>query len=235
MSGNGFVAARKSDRRTYRRRCRDIEASRAIHHPPMLEQHLTLFCDRHPTGMAFPSFFLVVSFPPLAKDGINFAQFGRCRCRQLNHTLQKLVWPSCIYIVPSTEPRSLSPPSSRLLNMESTTVSQPFVPRFETARRPSAPGLSASIWAPQPQPSDNTWFKAIESISRANDDMDPSRPEFRRATSHPARRNPEDVFGPVGFPVNQKAVGAIGDGRKKLSPEYEAIVSGNLLNICHQV
>jgi pumilio RNA-binding family len=112
--------------------------------------------------------------------------------------------------------------------MNPPTASQPFVPLFETSRQPSAPGLSASIWAPQPQPSDNTWSKAIQSISRVNEELPRDlRPEYRRANSHPIRRNSEDVFGPViAGAQDKRAVGAIGDGRKQPTPDYDAMVRG---------
>ena len=110
--------------------------------------------------------------------------------------------------------------------------SKPFVSLFDSvpgSRQPAGPTLSASIWAPQPQPSDNAWSKAIDSISRVNEDLriDTSfRPEMRRSVSHPTGNNAEDVFGPVGFVGQRKKdVGAIGDGRKKISPDHEAIVS----------
>lgn len=115
--------------------------------------------------------------------------------------------------------------------MDSTATAQPFVPLFDTmrsSRHPARATLSASIWAPQPQPSDSTWSKAIDSINRVNDDykIDPSiHSETRRVLSHPAGRSGEDVFGPVGFIGHRKRdIGAIGDGRKKTSPEVEGIV-----------
>lgn len=111
--------------------------------------------------------------------------------------------------------------------MDSTTASQPFAPLFDPvpSRLPGGAPLSASIWAPQPLPSENTWSRAIDSINRVNEDLriDPS---FRRAPSHLANQFNEDVFGPVGFMGNnRRAVGAIGDGRKRASPDQEAIVS----------
>lgn len=113
--------------------------------------------------------------------------------------------------------------------MNHPAASQPFVPLFESSRRP-APGLSSSIWAPQPQPSDNTWSKAIESISRANEDhlREPSRPEFRRAMSNPTNNGGEDVFGTAGAAgiggQDKRTVGAIGDGRKRSTPDYDPMV-----------
>jgi pumilio RNA-binding family len=98
-------------------------------------------------------------------------------------------------------------------------------------RQPApAAGLSASIWAPQPQPSDSAWSKAIESINKVPENYASRllRPEMRRASSHPIESNPEDVFGPVGLvgDLRKKDVGAIGDGRKKTPPNFDPMVHG---------
>lgn len=98
--------------------------------------------------------------------------------------------------------------------------------------RQSSAGLGASIWAPQPQPSETAWPRALDSFSRVTerDTIDfhglnghqkpPSLPLISR----------EDVFGSLN-PMTQstKDIGAIGDGRKKNTPEYEDTVS-----ICYQ-
>ncbi|EKM61776.1 uncharacterized protein PHACADRAFT_169213 [Phanerochaete carnosa HHB-10118-sp] len=112
-----------------------------------------------------------------------------------------------------------------------------FGPLFEsTTSRQHAPppGLSASIWAPQPQPSESAWSRAIDSISRAPESYGDNllRPEMRRTSSHPAGRSGEDVFGPVGLPsgaLRRKGVGAIGDGRKKTPPDFDPIHVQQLL------
>ena len=105
---------------------------------------------------------------------------------------------------------------------------------FETMpaqRQPApAPGLSASIWAPQPQPSESAWSQAIDSINRGVPENYASRlmrPEMRRASSHPTGHYPEDVFGTGGLlgELRRKDVGAIGDGRKKTPPDFDPIVS----------
>lgn len=110
--------------------------------------------------------------------------------------------------------------------MDSTSSQQPFVSLFETA--PSR-HIASSIWAPQPQPSDTTWSKAIDSITRAESGLtiDTSRPEIRHQPPPPAGRGGEDVFGPVDtFGLSRKKdVGAIGDGRKKNASDFESIVS----------
>lgn len=111
-------------------------------------------------------------------------------------------------------------------------AAQPFAQLFDNppSSRQQAPaaGLGASIWAPQPQPSDNTWSKAIDSFSRVQEHGDGlMRPEYRRATSHPGGNNSEDVFGPVGVlgHFGRKPVGTIGDGRRKTPPDFDPMVS----------
>lgn len=106
-------------------------------------------------------------------------------------------------------------------DMEQTTTSQSFVPLFDTL--PSSRTSAASIWAPQPQPSDTAWTKAIDTFSRSNfvDGLG-IRPAPHRSSSYPAPHNGEDIFGPVGVDGHRRRdVGAIGDGRKKLSPTFD--------------
>ncbi|KAM5539962.1 hypothetical protein V8D89_006465 [Ganoderma adspersum] len=108
--------------------------------------------------------------------------------------------------------------------MDQTTASQPFVPLFDTL--PSSRTSAASIWAPQPQPSDSAWTKAIDSFTRANysSPAGTTRPPHR-PSSFPVP-NGEDVFGPLGLDGQRRRdVGAIGDGRKKLSPTFDELVS----------
>lgn len=110
--------------------------------------------------------------------------------------------------------------------MESAVPQQSYVSLFEAAptRR-----VSSSIWAPQPQPSETTWSKAIDSITRAEGGLtiDTSRTDPRRTILHPPGRGGEDVFGPVGLvgQSRKKDVGAIGDGRKKSTSDFGAVVS----------
>lgn len=55
---------------------------------------------------------------------------------------------------------------------------------------------------------------------------------MRRASSNPAGRNGDDVFGPVGLPpaaLRKRDVGAIGDGRKKTPPDFDPIHVQQLL------
>ncbi|KAI0275294.1 armadillo-type protein [Gloeopeniophorella convolvens] len=99
--------------------------------------------------------------------------------------------------------------------------SQSFIPTLKDAPPPSR-GLSSSIWAPQPHPNEASWQQAITSFSQsANDDKVRGRPDDRRAPPFATRDRVEDVFGPVGFlhSESKKDVGAIGDGRKKTSPD----------------
>ncbi|KAF9461903.1 armadillo-type protein [Collybia nuda] len=76
-------------------------------------------------------------------------------------------------------------------------------------------GTAASIWAPQPQPSESTWPQTLDSFSRV------AEREFYSSGCGDQARYPvvrrEDVFGPVPPP---RDIGAIGDGRKKNSPEF---------------
>ncbi|KAK7695134.1 hypothetical protein QCA50_002324 [Cerrena zonata] len=99
-----------------------------------------------------------------------------------------------------------------------SSTHQPFNPFFENPA-PSRQQPS-SIWAPQPQLTETAWSRAIDSINRA----DPSgqmRPEAHRASSFPAGKSVEDIFGPLGpsGPMNKRDIGAIGDGRKKSDPD----------------
>lgn len=85
--------------------------------------------------------------------------------------------------------------------------------------RPRQPlGVAASIWAPQPQPSETTWPKTLDSFSRV------AEREFDLRTCFEPVVRREDVFGPV--VARPKDVGAIGDGRKKNSPVLDDTVSG---------
>jgi len=97
--------------------------------------------------------------------------------------------------------------------------------------RQSSAGLMASIWAPRPQHSEASWPKTLDSFSRVADkDLQQlSSLEAKHIAFQQAR---EEIFGPVP-PGTQKFqtrdVGAIGDGRKKNSPDYENSVCAFLL------
>ncbi|KAG6818262.1 hypothetical protein H0H93_006430, partial [Arthromyces matolae] len=94
--------------------------------------------------------------------------------------------------------------------------SNDFADIFEqpSVHRNPAP-LSASIWAPQPQPSETTWPKTIDTFSRAVEHQQQQRDRGPTINSEPPVRR-EDVFGPV--PATN--IGAIGDGRRKTPPEF---------------
>ena len=79
-------------------------------------------------------------------------------------------------------------------------------------------GLLSSIWAPQPQPSDKAWPKTLDNFSRAAELQSDLYPLFEapNPTLQPVVSR-EDVFGPT--QKTTREIGAIGDGRKKNSPD----------------
>src|ERR1700733_268622 len=83
------------------------------------------------------------------------------------------------------------------------------------------PGTAASIWAPQPLPSETAWPLAVDSLSLTaeKESQQLSNVDVQPKTSLVSR---EDVFGPVGFgqKSSPKAIGAIGDGRQKSVPDF---------------
>jgi hypothetical protein len=95
------------------------------------------------------------------------------------------------------------------------SVYDPIPPR---SRQPS--GLLGSIWAPQPQQSDDTWPRALDNFSRAAELQSDLCPFFeaRNPTAQPIVSR-EDVFGPT--QKFTREIGAIGDGRKKNSPDQD--------------
>ncbi|KAI9454130.1 hypothetical protein BJY52DRAFT_771484 [Lactarius psammicola] len=97
---------------------------------------------------------------------------------------------------------------------------RPFIPVLKDIPHPSR-GLSSSIWAPQPHPTEASWQKAITSFSQTAEDKSRMRPDDKRGTAFTAPDRDEDVFGPIDFLCgdNKKDVGAIGDGRKRASPD----------------
>jgi hypothetical protein len=99
--------------------------------------------------------------------------------------------------------------------------SQPFIPVLKDIPPPSR-GLSSSIWAPQPHPTEASWQQAITCFSRsAEEEKGRTRPDDRRGPTFAAADRREDVFGTIDFfrSDHKKDVGAIGDGRKKASPD----------------
>ncbi|KAI0295021.1 armadillo-type protein [Russula brevipes] len=98
--------------------------------------------------------------------------------------------------------------------------SQPFIPVLKDIPPPSR-GLSSSIWAPQPHPTEASWQQAINSFSQsAEGERVRVKLDDRRGSTFEASERDEDVFGPINFlrTDHPKGVGAIGDGRKKTSP-----------------
>ena len=108
--------------------------------------------------------------------------------------------------------------------MDHLATSRPFDPFYDMPL-PSDRSVHSSIWAPQPQPSETTWSKAIDSFTRVDSNGHPLRPDPRRTSSFPSSY--EDIFGAHASvdPRTRKNVGAIGDGRKKDSPSLEQTVS----------
>src|SRR5712671_5404566 len=101
--------------------------------------------------------------------------------------------------------------------------SQPFFPVLKDIPPPSR-SLSSSIWAPQPHPTEASWQQAITSFSQsAEEEKVRTKPDDRRGPPFQigAPNKDEDVFGPIDFfrVDHKKDVGAIGDGRKKTSPD----------------
>ena len=121
-------------------------------------------------------------------------------------------------------------PSTDILLMPSSESAQ-YLSLYDSSpprsRRPS--GISASIWAPQPQPSDNTWPKTLDSFSRVvQRDAEVLQPLETKNVPLISR---EDIFGPSENPnlnTRPKDVGAIGDGRKKNSPDFDNSVGCSL-------
>lgn len=105
-----------------------------------------------------------------------------------------------------------------------TEVSQQYLSFSSNPQRPRSrqpTGISGSIWAPQPQPSEGTWPRTLDSFSRVVErDFEP------RGVSMAPLVTREDVFGPAvtNAPMpnsRQRDVGAIGDGRKMNTSDFD--------------
>jgi pumilio RNA-binding family len=114
---------------------------------------------------------------------------------------------------------------NKLANANSASTNNGDANGQRRQRQPS--GLSGSIWAPVPQPSETTWPKALDSFSRvAERENEYIARADRRASTNMPLISREDVFGPQpAFSQTQtqrqsRDVGAIGDGRKRVTPEY---------------
>jgi pumilio RNA-binding family len=98
--------------------------------------------------------------------------------------------------------------------------------------RQSSAGLMASIWAPRPQHSETTWPKTLDCFSRVVEKDVQHLPLDAKNMAFQQPLVAREVFGPFPqgaqkFPTRD--VGAIGDGRKKNSPDYEDSVCAFLL------
>ncbi|KAL0567481.1 meiotic PUF protein 1 [Marasmius crinis-equi] len=143
-----------------------------------------------------------------------------------------------------------SPQSMTMLDVDQHPRQRQPVPTATTAP-PASATTAASIWAPQPQPSETTWPRTLDSFSRVVADREPQhqqgqvavRPELHHTTSMPSTMTTataplvtrEDVFGPTPPQLNDarllqqqqqhqqqpKEVGVIGDGRKTVTPEFD--------------
>ncbi|KAJ2917179.1 hypothetical protein MD484_g3243, partial [Candolleomyces efflorescens] len=108
-----------------------------------------------------------------------------------------------------------------MLHSAADHAQQYFAANAPPARQRQSTGLAGSIWAPQPQPSDKTWPKKLDTFSRAaeRDSEYASRTDARFSNNSITR---EDVFGTQAAaqaPARQsRDIGAIGDGRKRVSP-----------------
>ncbi|KAH7924798.1 ARM repeat-containing protein [Leucogyrophana mollusca] len=111
--------------------------------------------------------------------------------------------------------------------MHSADNAHSFVPFVNDYSPPRSRTTSASIWAPQPQPLETTWPKAIDTFSRdaEREPQQITQPQFYQSYPQPVNNNGnnEDVFGPVGLVgvPRKRDIGAIGDGRKKNSPDFD--------------
>ncbi|KAK0441776.1 uncharacterized protein EV420DRAFT_1727857 [Desarmillaria tabescens] len=85
-------------------------------------------------------------------------------------------------------------------------------------RQPSGPPVML-VWAPQPQPSESTWPKTLDSLSRVVEkDIQQQSLSSMPITSRTVPMiTREDTFRPAPSVWTTKGVGAIGDGRKKNS------------------
>lgn len=105
--------------------------------------------------------------------------------------------------------------------MQSTPSAQSFLPFADDYTPPRSRTTAASIWAPQPQHLDATWPNVIGTFPR-DAEKAAFRPQRGFRGFNPNFRS-EDVFGPVGLvgPPRPRDIGAIGDGRKRQSPEFD--------------
>lgn len=118
-----------------------------------------------------------------------------------------------------------------------SSIRQQFIPLLpdaynNRARQHSAPSLSQSIWAPQPQSPGGTWPKSIFSYNDNVGLVDLQGSQAPSTMPLAENRQPltkEDVFGTLSgtsAPVpNRREVGAIGEGRQRDDQPQDADVS----------
>ncbi|KAF9259239.1 ARM repeat-containing protein [Marasmius fiardii PR-910] len=150
----------------------------------------------------------------------------------------------------SSDALSMPSPLSSMNMLDDQLVRQRH--SVTTTTVPPHSTTAASIWAPQPQPSETTWPRTLDSLSRATANREEpqqqqsqiaGRPELHHSSSMPAPGSTalplvtrEDVFGPappqyhdarLSHPQQQqqqpaKEIGVIGDGRKTITPELDS-------------
>ncbi|KAG7439377.1 ARM repeat-containing protein [Guyanagaster necrorhizus] len=118
----------------------------------------------------------------------------------------------------------LPPPSTSPLRMPTADSAQTFLAVHDLSapphngarpRQPSGPP-PMSIWAPQPQPSESTWPKTLDSFSRVVEKDNHQQPLGSKQVSSQIRSPPS-----AWSTATTKELGAIGDGRKKNSPSSD--------------
>lgn len=105
--------------------------------------------------------------------------------------------------------------------MQPTQSAQSFLPFADDYSPPRSRTTAASIWAPQPQQVDSTWPNTTDSFPR-----DAEKTVFRTQRGLRGLNTlfgSQDVFGTVGLlgPPRKRDIGAIGDGRKRQTPEFD--------------
>ena len=141
---------------------------------------------------------------------------------------------SCIKVKRCAVPLFSLPPSLIQMSLSADNQLAAVYDNGQPIPRRSSAGLMASIWAPRPQQSEATWPRTLDSFSRvAEKDFQQRSPlEAKNMAFQQPLMAREEIFGPV-LPGSQKFltrdVGAIGDGRKKNSPDHEDSVCAFLL------
>lgn len=111
--------------------------------------------------------------------------------------------------------------------MDNQQASNLYENGISRTRQPSV-GLMGSIWAPQPKPSDMTWPRTLDCFSRVASEKDGVHlASDARVFTLQQPLIAKDFFAanPQAHKVPIREVGAIGDGRKKNTPDYGDSVS----------